>query len=224
MVTKETNGGFLFGYLVGVAWKLLLRKRVLGAFRRFVAPPALQLHPRLFCCKKRERRHLCGCWGRLAPYFRAVDTRTALYSPSHSPCHQCLALSPELLPCAVRTPAFAVRLPLAHCPQLFHSPSPSRCPGTCSHWSPIPALRPEASPTPQLIIVAVTPHGHWPGPRQGHLFTSRISSHLVVTVETWKWVLKTCWTCSRSQSRLNEEQVCGTPESGLPRHYVEQVS
>lgn len=54
MVTKETNGAFLFGYLVGVAGKLLLGKGVLGAFRRFVASPPLQLHPRLFCCRKEK--------------------------------------------------------------------------------------------------------------------------------------------------------------------------
>lgn len=33
MVTKETNGASLVGYLVGVAWKLLLGKSVAG-FRK----------------------------------------------------------------------------------------------------------------------------------------------------------------------------------------------
>lgn len=50
MVTREINGASLVGYLVGVAWKLLLGKSLVAS-GRFVMFTPLQFHSCLFCCK-----------------------------------------------------------------------------------------------------------------------------------------------------------------------------
>lgn len=135
-----------FGYLVGVAWRLLSAERVLRAFGRFVAFTPLQFHPGLFCYKERgSRRYLFGSWGRLAPCLRAVEVRRGKDLTLHlkAPPANALLPIPELPPYAMLAPALAERLLLdSHCPWFFHALSPTCCPGTCSHWSPGPGLPP----------------------------------------------------------------------------------
>lgn len=198
MVTKETNGAFLFGYLVGVAWKLLREKRRLWRL----------LHCSFILVSfaaRKEKGDTCLDVGGAAPYFRAVEMRKAPSSPLASASHQCLALSPELPPGTMLTPAFAVHLQLAPCARLFPSLSPTRCPGTWNHWSPIPALPSEGSwrsnqlpSSPQLM--AVTPQGHLPGTRPEPPVRVQNLLYPDVTVGPGKWVPETCWTGSRSQS------------------------
>lgn len=133
MVTKETSGAFLFGYLVGVAWKLLLGTRVWGAFGGSLASTPVQL--RLSCCRERgSGRCLFGSWERPEPppYSSRNEERISLSISSFLQPMQ--RLCPPLLS--------SDRLG-APCPRSFHVLRPSRCPGMCNHCSPGPGLPPE---------------------------------------------------------------------------------
>lgn len=226
-----------FGYLVGVAWRLLSAERVLRAFGRFVAFPPLQFHPGLFCYEERgSRRYLFGSWGRLAPCLRAVEVRRGKDLTLHlkAPPANALLPIPERPPYAMLAPALAERLLLdSHCPWFFHALAQPAVLGLAAtgHLAQVYPLRifGEAVSLPQFTIIAVTLLEHLPGTKpvpavyiQGLLTSLRHSGDVDMSPRDL--------TGLAAGPRAGEQRAgmqslfCGTPEPGLSRHCAEQVS
>lgn len=146
VVTRETSGAFLFGYLVGVAWKLLLRKRVSGLLEGLWCPLHCSFVLVGVAAREEKEGDAClyvgGGWPPTqgSEMKRGKDVTLHLIAPPTNAwlppliSHHALCLHPPLLSICCWRPHFL---------RLFHALSPACCPGTCNHCSPIPGLPPE---------------------------------------------------------------------------------
>lgn len=198
MVPKETNGAFLFGYLVEAAWKLLLGKgcwRFPAGSRYPHQSSIVPVHP---AARREEGGDTCldpgGGW-HPPENSRNEERKGPLHLISRPV--PCSALQMPAPPRAYTCPSEHFLLASSG-PTVPHGLSPTCHPGSHHHCSPGPGLPPlciwrrslpfpppPRAPTRRrlMMILAVKTPEHLLGTRWGQQFVSRTSSHLYDTVE-----------------------------------------